>query len=194
MPLKDLLKKRDKHKGHDHDDHDAQPAAPEFTFLRTDTNTQEIIQPPSFPDDPTTNSNSTSTSAPAQGKEAPQLAPKRPGSRFRSVSSISVTSNASQSEGRRLSQRLHLRSHSYASSGSSVNVPSDLPSISDGVGEDGEEKEAMWEERATRLARGNPLGLGREGASKGGGVGVGGDGAGEGGVGGGGDVWILSRC
>jgi len=73
-------------------------------------------------------------------------------------------------------------------------VPSDLPSISDGVGEDGEEKEAMWEERATRLARGNPLGLGREGASKGGGVGVGGDGAGEGGVGGGGDVWILSRC
>lgn len=35
-------------------------------------------------------------------------------------------------------------------------MPSDLPSIIDGAGEDGEEKEAMWEERATRLARGNP--------------------------------------
>lgn len=38
-----------------------------------------------------------------------------------------------------------------------MNIPADLPSINDG-GEDGEEKEAKWEERATILAKGNPLG------------------------------------
>ena len=147
MTLKDLLKKKDKH--HDGDAHtETVPAgSPEFTFMRTDTNTQEIIQPPSYPGD-------TGTAA----QERPQLAPKRP-SRFRSISSTSLVSNASrpslQGE-RRLSQRLHLRSHSYASSQSSVNIPTDLPSINDGS-DDREEKEAKWEERATILAKGNPL-------------------------------------
>lgn len=191
MPLKDLLKKRDRHKSHDeHDPPPPPPAAPGITILRSDTHTQEILQPPSFADDSSTNSNTDPTSTPGHERAVP---PKRPGSRFRSVSSISLTSTStsSQSDGRRLSQRLHLRSHSYASSRSSVNVPSDLPSISDGVGEgeDGEEKEAAWEERATRLARGNPLGLGREG----GGGGRGPDGEGEGGGGRGGDVGFPGR-
>lgn len=60
-----------------------------------------------------------------------------------------------------------------------MNVPSDLPSIDDddiagpiGAGAGKEEKEAKWEERATILARGNPLNTGlagRKGSVGGGG-------------------------
>ncbi len=149
MPLKDLLKKRDKIKDDDaHGPASSSAPSPEFTFLRTDTNTQEIIQPPSHPDD-TTGTTTTTT---------PHLAPKRP-SRFRSASSTSVSSRTSSQGERRLSQRLHLRSHSYASSRSSVNLPEDLPDIENDGSDDRVEKEARWEERATILAKGNPLSL-----------------------------------
>jgi len=148
MTLKDLLKKKDRIKDDDTQATASSLSSPEFTFIRSDTNTEEIIQPPSYASD-------------AAVPDPPHLAPRRP-SRFRSASSTSIASiasiasrNSSQGE-RRLSQCLHLRSHSYASSQSSVNIPTDLPSINDGS-DDGEEKEAKWEERATILAKGNPL-------------------------------------
>jgi len=145
MPLKDLLKKRDKIK---EDGKDKQAAAPEpspteFTFMRSDTNTQELIQPPSFPEED-------KPPPPSHDHHGSKLV-----SRFRSSSNASTTSKASSKGEKRLSHRLHLRSASRASSFSSI-IPEDLPSIEDGaIGN--EEKEAKWEERATILATENPI-------------------------------------
>ena len=155
MTLKDLLKKKDRIK------EDVTPAVvptpqrdpspPEFTIIRSDTNTQELIRPPTF-----SNENlPMPTAEPAKTKRF---------SRLRSSSNISTTSKHSnqgekgeknEKSERRLSQRLHLRSQSRASSQNSTNVPTDLPDILD-LSIDGEDKEAKWEERATILAKQNP--------------------------------------
>ena len=151
MAIKDLLKKKDKIS---HDAAETSPApetppTPEFTFMRTDTNTQEIIQPPSFAGD------NDPIPAPSAHLTTP---PKRSLGRFRKSSNASTTSRSSEKESsapsRKLSQRLHL---SRASSASSVHIPSDLPTIPDPYSENGDhqEKEAQWEERATRLAKEN---------------------------------------
>lgn len=145
MPLKDLLKKRDKIKaGGENKQASPPPQSPtEFTFMRSDTNSQELIQPPSFP-----------------GEDAPpppshEYHSSKLVSRFRSSSNASTTSKASSKGEKRLSHRLHLRSASRASSFSSI-IPEDLPSIEDGaIGS--EEKEAKWEERATILAKENAI-------------------------------------
>jgi hypothetical protein len=159
MPLKDLLKKKDKIKdegasgtpqngpalGHD---------VPEFQFYRTTTSTQEAIQPPSFPGDPTRT-------------EAPLLSPKdtRGFGRFRRHSNVSSTS--SQGSGRAsedgagrprsgtLSQRLHL---GRSKSQSSVNVPDNLPDVGDTPVARNDEDEAKWEKRATMMVQNGPLG------------------------------------
>lgn len=140
MPLKDLLKKHQKIR------EDVTPTpvpsssepAGNFVFMRTDTNTQELIQPPSFPVD----------------GQPPVLSPIKPKekrlSRFRSSSDASIKSHASTKSEKRLSSRLHL--HSRTNSASSVNVPEDLPEIGDETGVETEEREAKWEERATILA------------------------------------------
>lgn len=144
MTLKDLLKKKEKI-GEDITSTHASlpnPPSPEFTFVRTTTNTQELITPPSFPGD---------TVLPL--KDRPQQTSKRHSlSRLRSSSNTPTVSNEAGPNEKRLSARLHLRSRT--SSSSSVNVPSDLPTISDGVEEDGN-KEAEWEKRATILANVN---------------------------------------
>lgn len=148
MTLRDLLKKKEKIK----DEGDSQPAqkassgptlspdVPEFTFMRTTTTTQEMIQPPSHPDDPT--------------REQPLLSPephKRPG-RFRRHSNTSQAApGAEDTRGKgehRLSERLHF---GRARSSSSVNVPDVLPEVGEGVARS-EEEEAKWEKRATVLA------------------------------------------
>ncbi|KAK4697603.1 uncharacterized protein P7C71_g496, partial [Lecanoromycetidae sp. Uapishka_2] len=148
MTLKELLKKKDKIKD------DATPAvvplpprepSPEFMIMRSDTNTQEIIRPPTFTaDDPPV--------SPEGNSITKRL------SRLRSASNASTSSRIStqgEKSEKRLSQRLHLRSGSRASSQSSINIPTDLPDIQD-VAIEGEEKEARWEERATILAKQNP--------------------------------------
>ncbi|KAL8832137.1 MAG: hypothetical protein Q9191_000459 [Dirinaria sp. TL-2023a] len=145
MPLKDLLKKRDKITD---DAGKGEPSDPahspsEFTFMRTDTNTQELIQPPSFPGEdalPTSN----------KERHTSKLV-----SRFRSSSNASISSKTSNQGEKRLSQRLHLRSASRASSTSS-NIPEDLPAI-EGNLDGSEEREAKWEERATILAKESPI-------------------------------------
>lgn len=143
MPLKSLLKRKDRVKDDAVASTSPGPEPPEFIIMRSDTNTQEIIQPPSF----------TGHTEPKSLKDRPKGAKRS--SRFRAPSDASVTSRTSSQGEKRLSQRLHLRSHSRASSASSINVPTDLPSIDDTV-DGSEEKEAKWEERATILAKANP--------------------------------------
>lgn len=141
MTLRDLLKKREKindEKPPSSSDSDGPP--PDFTFLRSTTNSQEIIEPPSFANDKSPNHNS-------QVQHPSRL------SRFRSSSNASVTSKASSKGEKRLSARLHIRSHSRESSVSSVNIPADLPIIGDANDEG--DREAQWEERATILAQRN---------------------------------------
>lgn len=159
MPLKDLLKKKDKIR-----DEGASGAAgkgptlgadvPEFQFFRTTTSTHEAIEPPSFPGDPTRS-------------EAPLLSPKdtRGFGRFRRQSNVSNAS--SQGSGREsedgggrqrsgtLSERLHF---GRSKSASSVNVPDNLPDVGGAVVARNEEDEARWEKRATVLVQGGPLG------------------------------------
>ena len=150
MTLKGILKKREKIK------EDVTPSAvspPEpdaiadgFTFLRSDTNTQELIKPPSF---------TSEAAVPTPHKSEHRLSSRF--SRLRSssdASTHSTQSGVSHKSEKRLSQRLHLN-RSRTPSSSSVNVPTDLPDIKDHAVQ-GEEKEAQWEERATMLAKGNP--------------------------------------
>lgn len=152
MGLKDLLKKRDKTREDTNPAHDSVPEYPSsnITFMRSDTNTQEIIQPPTFRDhslpNPTEDSHDTSKRL----------------SRFRSPSNASTVSKASSKGEKRLSARLHRRSHSRDSSSHSTNVPADLPVINDGDDEN-EDKEAKWEERATILAQQNAATRSRSG-------------------------------
>lgn len=153
MPsLKELLKKKDKI-----DSSSPQPPhmvqATEFTFVRTDTHTEEYIKPPAFGDD----------------RNFPRDEPRSPSgsrksfSRFRkSVSPAASDSSSPEKERkeghRRLSQRLHLNKD-RSNSTSSVNLPADLPTIDDAYHESGDrqEKEAKWEERATILATKSPI-------------------------------------
>ena len=142
MTLKDLLKKRDKTKEDQKETGAATPdPPPQFTFIRSTTNTEEVISPPSFASD----------KVPEPKNETSPTSKRR--SRFRTTSDASTSSRIStKSEGRL--PRLRLRSYSHASNGSSANVPTDLPVIRD-RGNEGEDKEAKWEERATMLAQQN---------------------------------------
>ena len=149
MPLKDLLKKKEKLAQPTETSQPVSPPLPhasEFRFMRTDTNVEEDIEPPTFDED----ENSPST-IPAS--------PKRGFGRFRKSSTASPESSPSRKEHRKLSQKLHITSKpkSRASSTGSTHVPSDLPDISDAYSDDGDqqEKEAQWEQRATILAKEN---------------------------------------
>ncbi|TVY85444.1 Protein DSF2 [Lachnellula suecica] len=133
MPFHDILKKKEKLT-----DASAPPPpatrespfeAPEFTFMRSDTHTQEIISPPTFDSIESGDGN-------VESKKG----------RSRSSSAVSTLSTASTSDKKHksLSERLHLRKSQIASS----SVPSDLPEINDDTGE-------AWENRATMLAREN---------------------------------------
>ncbi|MCJ1396402.1 hypothetical protein MMC18_009292 [Xylographa bjoerkii] len=141
MTLKDLLGRKDKvQRGIQPDYGSSAPAVamPEFTFMRTDTNTQEIIEPPS-----------PLSERPVPVRLESSNNAKSP-SRFRSSANASISSKEPKAE-RRLSSLLSLRGHSH----SSINVPTDLPSIDAGT-EGDEEHEAKWEQRATILAKENP--------------------------------------
>ena len=149
MTLKDLLKKKEKVTEDVTESFPTPepPGPPEFTFMRTDTNTQEIIKPPSFAGD------NQPIPAPSPNPTTPL---KRPVSRLRKLSTASHSSRSPEKDpnapSRKLSQRLHI---SRASSTSSVHIASDLPNIPDPYSQNGDqqEKEARWEERATRLAK-----------------------------------------
>ncbi|CAN9305400.1 unnamed protein product [Alternaria alternata] len=134
MALKDLLKKKDKIR-----DEGATPMSPtgptlspdvpEFQFFRTTTSTQETIEPPSFPGDPT--------------RDSPLLSPTSRGKfgRFRSRSNASSQGSATGQHDNKLAERLHF---GRSRSSSSINVPENLPEVGgDGVART-EEEEAKW--------------------------------------------------
>ncbi|TVY45138.1 hypothetical protein LSUB1_G000727 [Lachnellula subtilissima] len=157
MPFKHLLGKKEKLT----DAHAPSPApapaarepsfeAPQFTFMRSDTYTQEIISPPTFP------SVGSSKHPVADGRDG--NAESRTSGMFKgrsrsssAVSAVSTSSHIStgdKSKSKRLSERLHLRKSQITS----TSVPSDLPEIS---AADGDAGESQWERRATILAREN---------------------------------------
>lgn len=154
MPsLKELLKKKDRIDS-------SEPLPPhmvqanEFTFVRTDTHTEEYIKPPAFGGDDTQSSR--------DGPRSPS-ASRKSFSRFRKSVSPAASDTSSpekeRKEGhRRLSHVLRLNKDRSDSS-SSVNLPADLPSIDDTYNDSGDrqDKEARWEERATMLASKSPI-------------------------------------
>ncbi|KAI5796646.1 hypothetical protein EDC01DRAFT_614225 [Geopyxis carbonaria] len=124
MPLKDIFKSKDRESS----SNCPPPALPEFTFIRSDTNTQTIIHPPTgFP----------------EGPDKLSLPKSRP--RSGSASSF-------------FRENFSFGHHRSRSSGlinqppSSTNVPKDLPSVA--VSNGSEEHEAQWEKRATVLVGG----------------------------------------
>ncbi|KAI1767406.1 HCP-like protein [Hypoxylon sp. FL1150] len=191
MGIRDLIRKKDQLDGGagggavDRETLD-RLAGPEFTFIRSDTHTQEIIHPPSHPHEPSGNSsnNFLSTKDAAGGsstsKARRSLDVFKTRSRGSSTSSVQ-SADGSKKEGhththRRLSQRLHL---SRAPSTSEF-VPEDLPQINvyaaEGLGSnnsrlrqgmtttpaavvvDRDAYEGQWEKRATILAEANERG------------------------------------
>jgi hypothetical protein len=162
MPFKDLLKKKDKVE----EQNTAAAEEPVFLFMRSDTNTQELIRPPTFSshnatDDPPYAHTESKTSRLFKGR-----------SRSGSVNSTaSVSSRASQRSNtkspnsRRLSERLHLKK----AEPTSESVPEDLPDIQLAEGEEGRlGAESQWEKRATMLARKNEQSRSRPGTPLGG--------------------------
>lgn len=158
MPLRDLLKKRDKIAASDPVVTSKEVSnLPEFTFIRSDTHTQEIISPPSF-------YRESSNELHAEGASESHSRLSIFKGRSRSNSATSNTSKSSEKEklkskdkdrsSKRLSQRLGLHKDEPTSS----NVPQDLPKISGD--RDGD---AAWEERATILARENEKNRSRPG-------------------------------
>lgn len=167
MGLRDILKKKDKiedNDGNRREDAVNRLQAPEFTFIRSDTHTQEVIHPPRGPDsfyEPNEDLNYLSANdAQSLGGGAPRS--NRLSEAFRSRgSSLSSSRNPSGSStpdrpspGRRLSQRLHLS----RAPASSENVPANLPEIATTTADvqepaEKEGAESQWEKRATLLAK-----------------------------------------
>lgn len=155
MILKDVFKKKERIQDNVTpavvDPPPQQESPPPFTIMRSDTNTQELIRPPTFAEDSTP----ATPVPPEENSLSKRLSrfrsPSNASQRMRSSSNVSISSKGEKAE-KRLSQRLHLHRNG---SQTSVNVPSDLPDIRD-LSIEAEEKEAKWEERATILANSNP--------------------------------------
>ncbi|KAK7754075.1 hypothetical protein SLS62_003921 [Diatrype stigma] len=172
MGLRDLLKKKDQLEGAGSASATAETleqlrAGPEFTFIRSDTHTQEIIHPPTLRGENHHQQQQQqqylkSGSGSGSGKTRRSLDVFRPGSSSRSRPSSSSSATRSDyldaapppgsgKQHRRLSQRLHLsRGKTPASSD---YVPGDLPQISITGDGGGDRSEREWEKRATMLAQ-----------------------------------------
>lgn len=114
----------------------------EFTFIRTDTTTQEILQPPGDGTDQNLLSPKPSVRSPRRSLDVFRS------SRSRSASVSSQASHSSSSK-RRLSERLHISRQPE----SSEYVPENLPAITANDPTD----QSEWEKRATILAGQNVL-------------------------------------
>ena len=159
MTLKDLLKKKEKISSSPPDPI-ASPEEPNFTILRSDTNTEEILDRPGAPPSHEKRTSQSYDSHHNPSKHFSRLRtssnasnPSRPSSRDKDSSRPSSRDGKAV---KRLSGRFHL-THSRNSSRSSINVPIDLPDISPVQDLKGEESQAAWEQRATILARENPI-------------------------------------
>lgn len=162
MGLRDLIKKKDQ-LAQDTPGREAairSLSGPEFTMIRSDTLTQEIVQPPDYNDGRGAGSGFLTAKEPSRARRS--LDVFRPSSRSRSASASSQnrqhleTHDGEAVRGRRLSQRLHLSRQPEASD----SVPQNLPEIvvpTEGQPEDREHAEGQWEARATLLAGHNEL-------------------------------------
>jgi TPR repeat protein len=178
MPgLRDLLKKKDKISQDPEPVQQANLNVPEFKFMRTTTESEEVIQPPDGPEWAAT---------PEASSEKPRKTRDRSKEHrhtlgFRKSANAEVTKDpTAQNEQqlpirpkdeRRLSGRLHFHRHSRSTSAdSSTNLPQNLPDAPTAVGpvvsepgdaeevkEVNQQREADWEKRATILAQSNPL-------------------------------------
>ncbi|KAH9825738.1 Sel1-like repeat protein [Teratosphaeria destructans] len=181
--LRDLLKKKEKigqegasgrggQGGEQQRQQQAELDVPEFTFKRSTTETEEIIQPPTFPEDAATD-----------GKSAEQEKRKRRHTlSFKKSSRDLVRKEPPAETGdeklplrpkgeRRLSERLGLHRERPRSTSTEVstNLPVNLPEAPEAVAPRSthgdpadhdnaqrEQQEAQWEKRATILAQSNP--------------------------------------
>ncbi|KAJ5114461.1 hypothetical protein NUU61_000220, partial [Penicillium alfredii] len=159
MPsLKDILHKRDEFNtpkptpNASKDTTPASPPPPEIRFVRSDTFSQEVVTPPPDPGPGLSQPSSVETDR-RSSRRSFQFFHRS--SRSPSVSSPSPPRPRSE---RRLSSLLHLdhRRNSRDSRPSSINIPADLPQISDDQGADKNDWEAQWEKRATVLVQQNP--------------------------------------
>ncbi|KAI1660829.1 HCP-like protein [Daldinia decipiens] len=186
MGIRDLIKKKDQLDGGgqgggvDRETLD-RLAGPEFTFIRSDTSTQEIIHPPSYSKAYNGNNNylAAKEAATSPSKTRRSLDVFRPRSRGSSTSSVQNDgSSRNQPSGHhRITQRLHLSKAPPTSD----YVPENLPQINvlaevgsgggqGGVGGAGIDKDAyegQWEKRATILAEANERGQRRSSRSPG---------------------------
>jgi hypothetical protein len=162
MPsLRNILHKRDELSKPEEpqNDQNSAPKPPEFTLIRTDTHTQEILTAPAAPD-PTT----PTLQEPDSNALSPSRSPRRSFQLFTRSRNNSVSSPSPPRRERRLSNLLHLDHRSRSNSrDSSANIPADLPQILDDGGASKQEREALWEKRATVLVQGNPQ-FGRSGS------------------------------
>lgn len=164
MPLKDMLHRHGKDQSQDINNNNNPQ---EFTFIRTDTHTQEIITPSAIN---TSIANIATTGGPEESHSPTTPTTPRRKSFFRRRSHISSDNannlsspprSGSEKGDKRISNLLHLDHHSRSSlsrsgSTSSVNIPADLPQIDAENVIDEQDREAQWEKRATRLVQGNP--------------------------------------
>jgi hypothetical protein len=162
MPLRDILHKKDKinDSGSQYPPNVSSNAVPEIKFIRSDTLSHEVINPPSHDSDVRDQRR--------DNVQSDLLEPSRPSSsthrrslnifsRSRSPSDSSEPASPTRPRGEhRLSQLLHRDRGSRSASSSSVNIPSDLPQIPDDK-VDEQDREAQWEKRATILAQQSPL-------------------------------------
>ncbi|GAB0138708.1 hypothetical protein EsDP_00006934 [Epichloe bromicola] len=138
MGLRDMLKKKDEAKDAVMEREEAmrEPNGAEFTFIRTDATSQEVIQPPGDGENQNLVSPKKSVRSPRRSLDVFRSSRDR---------SASVSSQASHSSKRRLSERLHLS----RSPESSDYVPQNLPVITASTDPT---DQSQWEKRATMLA------------------------------------------
>ena len=137
------------------------PVEPEFqfTFMRSDTHTQEIISPPTFSSPDSSNLLSLATDGAGERESRTSRLFGRPRTTSAAESVASASSRGSEKSDtksagkKRLSQRLGLR----RSEQSSTNVPVNLPEITPVETTDVTTIESQWEARATILARKNEI-------------------------------------
>ncbi|KAI9925021.1 hypothetical protein ASPWEDRAFT_176287 [Aspergillus wentii DTO 134E9] len=163
MPLREIIQKRDHIS-----ETDSQYAAtgvppasvntvPEIRFVRSDTYSHEIINPPSYHDGQVNFQQHNDFLNPAPPSPTSPPSHRKSLNIFRRSSKIPPGAPAAlaapQPKERRLSQLLHFdRGSSRRSSALSINVPTDLPQIDDG-NDNEQEREAQWEKRATMLVQ-----------------------------------------
>jgi hypothetical protein len=140
MPIRDILKRKESNADRNAPIvADSPPQHPKFTFIRSTTDSQEIISPPHYPGD-------VIPPVPELQKSPVQKSPVQK-SRRHSLFHREHNENGSRKS---LSEKLNWN-RSRSASSSSANIPSNLPAEPK-VAYDAE-GEAEWEQRATILVK-----------------------------------------